>query len=191
MVDILSVYWMNGGPSFWRLLGLWIISKQLLITRRRTQRDSRVEVSEVRQNIAFELAPWIRTLQATWGNTIEVWESCINRCCSHCVRLSTHSGTSWGFSAIRNQPTHALQPFALCRYFASVYACICICTVGYLFHYYPLWWYMCASASTYCERELLLSPYKERILSLQLDYLVPCPSQWEHEILVLTVRFKL
>jgi hypothetical protein len=63
---------MNGGPSFWRLLGLWIISKQLLITRRRTQRDSRVEVSEVRQNVAVELAPWIRTLHATGGNTIEV-----------------------------------------------------------------------------------------------------------------------
>jgi len=63
---------MKGGPSFWHLLGLWIISKQLLITRRRTLRDSRVEVSEVRQNIAFELAPWIRTLHAAGGNTIEV-----------------------------------------------------------------------------------------------------------------------
>jgi hypothetical protein len=37
--------------------------------------------------------------------------------------------------------------------------------------------YACVPASTYCERDLLLSPYEERFLSLQLDYLVPCSSQ--------------
>src|SRR5215211_3580402 len=55
---------------------------------------------------------------------------------------------------------HGWLPFSL-LFPVVVHVCMCVCTCIYI----------------HCERDLLLSPYEERFLSLQLDYLVPCSSQ--------------